>query len=76
MCHRNCVKVKRSPYRELLPELRLVVSVGWSAFSSSEVEADDDWDDTDSLLPIEVSSAVKTEPSPAAENTKTDNKNK
>lgn len=52
---------------ELLPELRLVASGTWSLFSVvvSEVEADDDWDDTDSLLPIDVSSVARPEPPPS-----------
>lgn len=54
---------------ELLPELRLLLSGAWSVLSVgvSEAEADDDWDDTDSLLPIDVSSAVRLEPSPTAD---------
>lgn len=41
----------------------------WSLFSGgvSETEADDDWDDTDSLLPIDVSSVVRLELSPTAD---------
>ena len=47
---------------ELLPELRLALSGTWSLFSgASEAEADDDWDDTDSLLPIDVSSVARLE---------------
>ncbi|TNN89550.1 hypothetical protein EYF80_000153 [Liparis tanakae] len=47
---------ERTTDLELLPELRLVLSGTWSLFSAgiSEAEADDDWDDTDSLLPIEI----------------------
>ena len=46
-----------------------MLSVAWSAFSVgiSGAEADDDWDDTDSLLPIDVSSAARLEPSPTAD---------
>lgn len=52
----------------LLPELRLLLSGTWSLLSVgvSEAEADDDWDDTDSLLPIDVSSAARLGASPAA----------
>lgn len=41
----------------------------WSLFSVavSEAEADDDWDDTDSLLPIDVSSVARLELSPTAD---------
>lgn len=48
----------------MLPELRLVLSGAWSLLSVgiSEAEADDDWEDTDSLLPIDVSSVVKLSP--------------
>lgn len=51
---------------ELLPELRLLLSGTWSLLSVgvSEAEADDDCDDTDSLLPIDVSSVVRLEASP------------
>lgn len=53
----------------MLPELRLVLSGAWSLLSVgiSEAEADDDWEDTDSLLPIDVSSVVKLELSPTAD---------
>lgn len=46
---------------ELHPELRQALSRVCSLFSGgvSEVDADDDWDDTDSLLPIEVSSVAR-----------------
>ncbi len=46
-----------------------MLSGAWSVFSVviSEAEADDDWDDTDSLLPIEVSSVVRLELSPTAD---------
>lgn len=59
----------RSTYLGLLPVLRLVLSGAWSHFSGgiSEVEADDDWDDTDSLLLSDVSSAVRQEPSPTVD---------
>lgn len=51
---------------ELLPELRLLLSGTWSLLSVgvSEAEADDDCDDTDSLLPIDVSSVARLEASP------------
>lgn len=54
---------------ELLPELRLAHSGAWSVFSEgvSEAEADDDWDETDSLLPIDVSSVARLELSPTAD---------
>lgn len=54
---------------ELLPELRVVHSGAWSGFSEavSEAEADDDWDETDSLLPIDVSSVAWLELSPTAD---------
>ncbi len=54
---------------ESLPELRPVLTGLWSLFSigTSEAEADDDWDDTDSLLPIDVSSVVRMELSPTAD---------
>lgn len=63
---------------ELLPELRLAFIGAWSLFSVgvSEAEADDDWDDTDSLLPIDVSSVVKLEPSPTADTLIKKNKTK
>lgn len=50
----------------LLPELRLLLSGTWSLLSVgvSEAEADDDWDDTDSLLPIDVSSVARLGASP------------
>lgn len=53
----------------MLPELRLVLSGAWSLLSVdiSEAEADDDWDDTDSLLPIDVSSVVRLELSPTVD---------
>lgn len=51
----------------LLPELRLLLSGTWSLLSVgvSEAEADDDWDDIDSLLPIDVSSVARLGASPA-----------
>lgn len=54
----------------LLPELRLLLSGTWSLLSVgvSEAEAEDDWDDTDSLLPIDVSSVARLGVSPAEEN--------
>lgn len=52
----------------LLPELRLqhsgacsLLSMGLSVGVS---EAEDDWEDTDSLLPIDISSVVMLELSP------------
>lgn len=55
----------------LLPELRLEhsgacspLSVGLSVGVS---EAEDDWEDTDSLLPIDVSSVVMLELSPTTD---------
>lgn len=46
-----------------------MLSGAWSLLSGgvSEAEADDDWDDTDSLLPIDVSSVVRLELSPTAD---------
>lgn len=46
-----------------------MLSGAWSLLSVdiSEAEADDDWDDTDSLLPIDVSSVVRLELSPTVD---------
>lgn len=59
----------RDTHLGLLPELRLLLSGTWSLFSAgvSEAEADDDWDDTDSLLPIDVSSVARLGAWPAAD---------
>ena len=45
----------------LLLELRVVLRGVWSAFSGgvSEADAVDDWEDTDSLLPMEPSSGAE-----------------
>lgn len=57
--------------------LRLELSGGWSPFSAaiSEADADDDCDDTDSLLPIEVSSVARLELSAIADNKEKKNNN-
>lgn len=45
----------------LLLELRVVLRGVWSAFSGgvSEADAVDDWEDTDSLLPMDPSSGAE-----------------
>lgn len=54
---------------ELLPEQSVVLSGAWSLLSVdvSEADAEDDWDDTDSLLPIDVSSVARLELLPTAD---------
>lgn len=69
----RCTDLLRQPggdtHLGLLPELRLLLRGTWSLLSVgvSEAEADDDWDDTDSLLPIDVSSVARLGASPAGD---------